>query len=1284
MKKGKKWIKYSGLSLLVLVLTLSIVWGLTGGNSSKAAAGVINIGDSQENTLYKMRSKEITAYIEGIQAGSTVKWSISDVGVVKFRDYSGAGPHSIADGSSIVLQAAGLGETIITAVYTDAITKEIKTLVRAIEVPSAIMQDGTFFKNARNTDDSPVMILSLSDSTIKGGTLSMLYKLADNRPVTWTTSNPFVVSMSPLGSNDIVTQNTTGDFRATGTGKATITLTYVDDATGNSIPSKINVYVGPDVKVNDETPNGSGGFIAYKGDPISTGARMTDNNETLNDKISWVLTDSTGAKVLQKSGDGGSAYLSSNIYEANLTVTAPAGTYNLYVFTAGVYQSGDSLTSPPINNTLRQVRVIQVLPSPESVASKITMQIGDSYDFAKVMNILPEDFIKYFTLTLNGLDLGSTKDGVFTARDVEGETKYTLEFTQAGLDAANTFFGGTTKDIIPRSVSIQIYKGFTLDRSEASIYVGGSLQLGTLYEGNKGIITFTSSDPGKVTVDKNSGLITGKAATTGDNFVTIKASMVMSDGRTLTATCKVKVGVTATKITLDQTNVQMQIGGEGKTITATFTPNTITSANLQWLITDDSIVDVSVISSNRVTITAKKAGTAILTAVNKDNYITAYCNITVNSPIKTITISQKTAIVTQSQEVLKLRATYQPVDATANELEWTTDDSSIATVDEYGLVTLKKAGTCIITVMPVWNISNVMAQCRLTILSSPTSFELDKKALTLEVGGKETLIPVLVVKESTTTTTFKSMDTKVASVSAKGEVTAVGPGHTYIIATTKEGFADSCSVTVTQKASGIALSESNITIAVKETHQVIASPNPATSTEKTFTWDAKEPKIATVKDGLVTGVSAGSTTINVKTKSGDLAYLYVTVYDKATGMTLNYASKEVAKGSSFKLKPIFNPTNVTNNKVSYTSLNTKVATVDSSGTVKGVTGGAAIITCTSDDGGYLATCLVTVVEPITNIKLNYSSYKLGVGKSLTLKATVTSNASSNPKVKWTSSNSGVASVSSSGKVTGKKVGTATITATSTDGSKKKATCKITVVRQVSSMSMNKPILTLLVHNTQKLKVTIKPSNATYKTATWSSSDSNVAIVDSAGNVTGLSVGTCTIKAAAKDNSKKAVTCYVNVIDPIGATGIIVAAKDIILIKGQSQMISYTVTPANNTDKISFASDNKAIVIVSGTGKVTARRTGGATITLTSMSGKQAIINVTVIGLNKTSVSLEQYDTETLTVDGVTSAVTWYSSSPSIATVVGGKIVGRKPGTTTIYAKVQGITLSCKVTVKKIK
>lgn len=1233
---------------------------------AKAAFGVININDDETTGVYYLRRQNMPAYVENVQSGSSVKWTTSNTSV--FRINNNTSSEVVSSSGTVTLQAVGIGEATLTAEYTDTEGTD-HVLTRVVSVPSAIMEDSAFFGMHRAEAEQSVMILDLSSRAT--GTLSLLYDVPSGITVTWTSSNPYVVSMDPT---DYKAENETGYFRATGAGKTKITVAYTVDA--HLVTSSVDVFVGPKVTVGNQE---AATIYAKKGDFIDLGANTTGNNGTINDKVYWVLTDNNG-NVLEDCTKANKTHFSSNPYSSQIEVTGRAGYYYLYVFTAETYLETDNLASNGINQYLKKVVEFRVLPEPFSnMNNPVSLQVGDSYDVADMFNMSVEDFNKYFDYSVTPATRGDFLNGKFTSTET-GASELTITYKNGQLEAFTTFLHDTPD--FPYKIAVNSYKGFSLDRSEAAIFVGTTLKLSTVYSGNKGKITWKSEDESYVSVvgQDTSAIITGVRAT-GDNYIKVTAYMTLTDGRTLTATCKVKVGTTATEITLNETDLTLKMGATA-TITASFKPETTTSVDLKWLLTDDSIVDLSVNSEKSVVVTAKKAGTTILTAVNTDNYITAYCTIKVSSAITKLTLNYTELSMTLSQETVKLRAEYEPKEATLTNLIWSSSDTSIATVDD-GLVKFVSPGTCIITVQPEWNENFVMAQCRITISASPTGFSLDKTAITLEAGEKETLKPILVAANSTTTVTWTSTNAGIASVSKEGVVTANSPGVAYIVATTKEGLIASCTVTVTQKASGITLSTYNIKLAVGEKTTVTAKPTPATSTETKFTWTSREPAIATVSDGVVTGVKTGSTIILVKTKKGDVAYLYVTVYDKATSMSLNYANRQIAKGTTFTLKPVFTPSSVTNKNVTWESLNPKVASVSQKGKVKGIKGGAAIITATSEDGNYLATCLVTVVEPVTNVKLNYKSYKLGIGKTVTLKATVTSNSASNNKVKWSTSNSKIATVNSAGKVKGKKLGTCTITAKVTDGTKKKATCKIKVVRQVTSMSMNKSVLTVVVNKTAKLSVKVKPSNATYKNANWSSSNSEVAIVDSKGNVTGISVGNCTITAAAKDNSKKKVTCYVNVIKAIPTSSILLAAKDLVMIKGQSQMLSYTVTPADHTDKIYFASDNKSVATISGTGKIYARRTGAATITVTSDSGKQTTVSVTVIGLNKTSVSLEQYDTETIVVDGAPTGVTWYSKDPSVATVSGGKIVARKPGVTTVYARVSGVILSCRVSVSAL-
>ena len=141
------------------------------------------------------------------------------------------------------------------------------------------------------------------------------------------------------------------------------------------------------------------------------------------------------------------------------------------------------------------------------------------------------------------------------------------------------------------------------------------------------------------------------------------------------------------------------------------------------------------------------------------------------------------------------------------------------------------------------------------------------------------------------------------------------------------------------------------------------------------------------------------------------------------------------------------PNKAANKKVTYKSSNKKVATVNSKGVITAKKAGSAKITVTSKKNSKKkATVKVKVVKgKVTKVTLSKTTASIEEGKTATLKATVkTSGKSPNKTVKWTSSNTAVATVSTKGVVTAKKAGTVTIKATSTDGTKKSASCKVTV------------------------------------------------------------------------------------------------------------------------------------------------------------------------------------------------------------------------------------------------
>lgn len=273
---------------------------------------------------------------------------------------------------------------------------------------------------------------------------------------------------------------------------------------------------------------------------------------------------------------------------------------------------------------------------------------------------------------------------------------------------------------------------------------------------------------------------------------------------------------------------------------------------------------------------------------------------------------------------------------------------------------------------------------------------------------------------------------------------------------------------------------------------------------------------------------------------------------KVSKLALNRTSVSLTKkGQTYQLKATASPSNATNKSVTWKSSNTKVVTVNSAGKLTAVGNGSATITATAKDGSKKkVTCKVTVKIPtvvkVNSVSLNYTDVRLSSkGQTLQLTATVSPSNAANKSVKWTSSNTKVATVSSSGKVTAVANGNTTITATAADGSGKKDICAVTVnipkpadptptpdptpsVVKVSSVSLNPSSLSLTKKGqTARLSATVSPSNATNKSVTWSSSNSNVATVSN-GVVTAVGNGSATITATAADGSGKRASCAVTV------------------------------------------------------------------------------------------------------------------------------------------------------------
>ena len=252
-----------------------------------------------------------------------------------------------------------------------------------------------------------------------------------------------------------------------------------------------------------------------------------------------------------------------------------------------------------------------------------------------------------------------------------------------------------------------------------------------------------------------------------------------------------------------------------------------------------------------------------------------------------------------------------------------------------------------------------------------------------------------------------------------------------------------------------------------------------------------------------------------------------------TGVQIESSSLALEPGEIANLTATVLPSNATDKSVSWSSSNTGVATVDNNGKVTAVAAGSAVITVTTADGGKTATCTVTVTNPaipVQSVSLDKTSLNLNVGENSTLVATILPENADNKAVSWSSSDTAIATVDASGKVTAVAAGSAVITVTTTDGGKT-ATCIVTVANPavpVQSVTLSKTELSLNVGESATLTATVLPENADNKAVTWSSGNTTVATVDASGKVTAVAAGTSVITVTTTDGGKTA-TCTVTVI-----------------------------------------------------------------------------------------------------------------------------------------------------------
>lgn len=630
----------------------------------------------------------------------------------------------------------------------------------------------------------------------------------------------------------------------------------------------------------------------------------------------------------------------------------------------------------------------------------------------------------------------------------------------------------------------------------------------------------------------------------------------------------------------------------------------------------------------------------------------------------------------------RLIATVSPTDADNKELVWSSSDTSIARVSQNGYVKAVKDGTAYITVQTVDGLYS--ATCRVVVVTRVESVALSKTKATMYTTDKLTLKATISPSNATNKNVrWTSSNTKVATVDSKGVVTAVGSGKCVITVTTENSSRTAtCNITVKKKTevASITLDRTAKGLYKNGSFTLTATVNPSNATYQGVKWSSSNTKVVMVDSkGKVTAVGEGTAYITVTSTDNPMVKqtCRVTVVVKTESVTLNYNSLTVYKGYTKTLKATIQPADATYTNVKWSSSDKNIATVDSNGVVKGIKAGTAYITCKTEKEGYTATCKITVKNPTKTTGVSFSKSKVTIddGTSVQLGITVTPSNATSKKVTYTSSNPNIAKVYSNGKVYGVTPGTVTITVKTQDTGKT-ATCKVTVKAvNPTSVTLDAKSISLDCGSTRKLVATVAPSNCSYRSVTWKSSNPKAVSVSSNGTVKGLKAGTSATITCTTKTGQKVATCKVRV-KSVAVESVSLDKSSVTLTADKTYRLNATVSPSNATNKeVVWSSANTKVCKVSSNGLLVPVSGGTTIVTCTSVDGEYTaycvvtVNSVKVLGvaLNKSSLIANKGASFTLLATVVPSnatnpAVTWKSTNTAVATVKNGVVTTVGVGT----------------------
>ena len=597
-------------------------------------------------------------------------------------------------------------------------------------------------------------------------------------------------------------------------------------------------------------------------------------------------------------------------------------------------------------------------------------------------------------------------------------------------------------------------------------------------------------------------------------------------------------------LSLNASEVVIEVGG-AYTFEASIYPEQAQKSLLVWTSSNPEVATVE----NGV-VRALKVGETII-KVQASSGVSTTCTVLVTPAVTGVNLPKELSL--DKGKTVTLTPSFLPEGAATLNVRWESVNPAVATVDANGTVTAVSVGESKIRAIVV-NVAGetLVGECVVTVLGGAVGVSLATTTLDMLVGGEVEVLEAVLdpANANKFELEWTSSDPSVVTVErdtesrTKAFVTAVGPGEAVVTVSLdgSETAVATCTINVVQTVSGIELNKESTVIEKGETETLVATVLPENASNQSITWASTVPEVATVdQNGVVTAVAVGQTVISVMTQDGGkIAYCNVTVNQKVTSVALNITKKTlrvgVADQNTVQLSAVVGPEDASNKKVTWSSNNPSIATVDQNGLVTAVAGGSAVIMVTTEDQSKTATCLIESVQPVLSLRLEQTEVKPNPGYSAKINAILNEGApaASNTKIHWSSDDENVATVDENGNVTAVAVGGAVITAYSDDDNTKIAVCAVTVSWNVTGVILNASKVNMVVGGRNfTLQPTVVPDNATDKSVSWTTSDASVVSVEG-GVLTAVGEGTAVVTVTTNDQNCTA-ECIV-VVRPAGSTG----------------------------------------------------------------------------------------------------------------------------------------------------